>query len=86
MHGPCFAARLQMPLRMQVSYFFDPECFTSDGFKYGPSSVYYGYRHPMKPHRITMTHSLLMNSPFWPSLQVRRTSAGARTDTSDAQC
>jgi hypothetical protein len=63
---------------LQVSYFYDPECFTADGFKYGPTAVYYGYRHPMKPHRISMTHSLLMNSAYWPSLQVRfRTSSYA---------
>jgi hypothetical protein len=56
---------------LQVSYFYDPECFKADGFMYGPTAIYYGYRHPMKPHRIGMTHSLLMNSAYWPSLQAR---------------
>ena len=64
-------ATLDLRNSMQVSYFYDPECFKADGFTYGPTAVYYGYRHPMKPHRIGMTHSLLMNSAFWPSLQVR---------------
>lgn len=65
------------PHAPQVSYFYDPECFTADGFKYGPTAVYYGYRHPMKPHRIGMTHSLLMNSAYWPSLQVRFVSSSS---------
>lgn len=58
-------------VRLQVSYFYDPECYNAHGYEYGPTAVYYGYRHPMKPHRITMTHSLLMSSGYWPSLQVR---------------
>jgi hypothetical protein len=62
---------LTVVYRLQVSYFYDPECYSSGCFSYGPTAVYYGYRHPMKPHRITMTHSLLMSSPYWPSLHVR---------------
>lgn len=68
---PSCAAHVRLRPRVQVSYFYDPECFAADGFTYGPTAVYYGFRHPMKPHRIGMTHSLLMNSAFWPSLQVR---------------
>ena len=45
---------------VQVSYFYDPD----------PTHVHYGHKHPMKPHRMTMAHSLLMASPFWPSLKV----------------
>jgi hypothetical protein len=56
---------------VQVSYFYDPACYhDSDGQPHSASAVYYGYRHPMKPHRITMTHSLLLHSQFWPSLNV----------------
>ena len=58
-------------LHLQVSYFYDPECCAQENGVYGPTAVYYGHRHPMKPHRIAMTHSLLMNSAYWPSLRVR---------------
>ena len=72
--GPRHCLRAVAPrarMRVQVSYFYDPDCYNAHGYEYGPTAVYYGYRHPMKPHRITMTHSLLMSSGYWPSLQVR---------------
>eukprot|EP00892_Ulva_mutabilis_P005349 jgi/Ulvmu1/3186/UM015_0227.1 len=39
----------------------------------------------MKPHRITMTHSLLLHSPFWPSLNVRCLAGGCPTDSPDSR-
>jgi len=71
----CFKATLlglmSVPI-LQVAYFYDPACYCDpENTGHSASSVYYGYRHPMKPHRITMTHSLLLHSPFWPSLNVR---------------
>eukprot|EP00891_Asterochloris_glomerata_P006478 jgi/Astpho2/6478/e_gw1.00096.12.1_t len=36
---------------MQVAYFYDADVAT----------YYYGQHHPMKPHRIKMTHSLILN-------------------------
>lgn len=36
---------------LQVSYFYDPEI----------GNYYYGEGHPMKPHRMRMTHALLLH-------------------------
>ncbi|CAM6126038.1 unnamed protein product [Calypogeia fissa] len=39
-----------MPSKDRVSYFYDGDV----------GSVYYGPSHPMKPHRLCMTHSLVL--------------------------
>lgn len=44
----------------RVAYFYDPEI---GDYNYGPG-------HPMKPHRIRMTHSLLVNYGVYKDLQV----------------
>jgi histone deacetylase 1/2 len=44
----------------KVAYFYDPEI---GDYNYGPG-------HPMKPHRIRMTHSLLVNYGIHRDLQV----------------
>jgi len=40
-----------MANKLEVAYMFDPSI----------GKYYYGHRHPMKPHRLTLTNSLVMN-------------------------
>lgn len=47
---------------MQVAYFYDPEV----------GNYYYGQTHPMKPHRIRMTHNLLLNYGLYEHLEIYR--------------
>lgn len=50
-----------MPGRKQrVCYFYEPEI----------GSFYYGQYHPMKPHRIRMTHDLLLNYGLYQKMEV----------------
>lgn len=46
----------------RVVYFYDPEV---GNFHYGPG-------HPMKPHRLSVTHSLVLNYGLHKSLRVFR--------------
>jgi len=46
----------------RVSYFYDPEI----------GNYYYGQGHPMKPHRIRMTHSLLLNYGLYKKMHIYR--------------
>lgn len=42
-------------------------------FHYGPGDVgnyYYGQGHPMKPHRIRMTHNLLLNYGLYRKMEI----------------
>jgi histone deacetylase 1/2 len=48
----------------QVAYFYDPEV----------GNYYYGQTHPMKPHRIRMTHNLLLNYGLYKQLEIFRPS------------
>ncbi|KAA0199187.1 hypothetical protein HAZT_HAZT011095 [Hyalella azteca] len=45
-----------------VAYFYDPDV---GNFHYGPN-------HPMKPHRLAITHSLVLNYGLHKKLQVYR--------------
>ena len=54
---------------LQVAYFYDPEV----------GNYYYGQTHPMKPHRIRMTHNLLLNYGLYEHLEIYRPSP-ARDD------
>ena len=45
---------------MQVAYFYDADVAT----------YYYGQHHPMKPHRIKMTHSLILNYGLYNMMEV----------------
>lgn len=69
-----------MPSEPKVSYFYDTECYVDPekGTKHAPTAVYYGHRHPMKPHRISMAHSLLTASPYWPRLRIQQPAAVSR--------
>nr|AAW25462.1 SJCHGC03853 protein [Schistosoma japonicum] len=44
----------------RVVYFYDPDC---GNFHYGPN-------HPMKPHRLTLTHTLVVNYNLTDSMKV----------------
>uniref|UniRef100_A0A8C4LRM0 Histone deacetylase n=1 Tax=Equus asinus asinus TaxID=83772 RepID=A0A8C4LRM0_EQUAS len=48
--------------RQDFERFFDPE---SDIGNY-----YYGQGHPMKPHRIRMTHNLLLNYGLYRKMEI----------------
>merc|ERR1712137_1204346 len=48
--------------RSRVSYFYDPEV----------GNHYYGAGHPMKPHRIRMTHNLLVNYGLYKHMSIYR--------------
>jgi len=52
-----------------VAYFYEPEV----------GNYYYGQTHPMKPHRIRMTHNLLLNYGLYKHLEIFRPSP-ARDD------
>nr|WCZ58768.1 histone deacetylase [Seculamonas ecuadoriensis] len=46
----------------RISYFFDPDI----------GNFYYGQGHPMKPHRVKMTHNLVLNYGLYKKMQVFR--------------
>ena len=46
--------------RPRVAYFYDPEV----------GNFHYGQLHPMKPHRIAVTHSLVLNYGLHKKMQV----------------
>ena len=46
----------------KISYFYDAEV----------GSVYYGPNHPMKPHRLCMTHHLVMGYELHKKLEIYR--------------
>ena len=55
----------------RVVYFYDPEV---GNFHYGPG-------HPMKPHRLAVTHSLVLNYGLHKHMQVREDSRGCPSHT-----
>ncbi|GAQ90432.1 Histone deacetylase complex catalytic component RPD3 [Klebsormidium nitens] len=48
--------------KKRVSYFYDPEI----------GNYYYGMGHPMKPHRIRMTHNLLLHYGLYNKMEIFR--------------
>ena len=52
--------------KSKVCYFYDTEI----------GSYYYGQGHPMKPHRIRMTHNLLLNYGLYRKMEIYRPSPG----------
>jgi histone deacetylase 1/2 len=48
--------------KKKVAYFYDAEV----------GNYYYGQGHPMKPHRIRMTHNLLLNYGLYKKMQIYR--------------
>ena len=52
---------MAMP-RKRVSYYYDSEV----------GNYYYGPGHPMKPHRIRMTHNLLLNYGLYQHMEIYR--------------
>jgi hypothetical protein len=49
--------------KQKISYFYDPDV----------GNFYYGQGHPMKPHRVRMTHNLLLHYGIYKEMEVRRT-------------
>lgn len=62
--GPqdCLGAALTPFLLVLQSYFYDPEI----------GNYYYGMGHPMKPHRIRMTHNLLLHYGLYNKMEIFR--------------
>jgi acetoin utilization deacetylase AcuC-like enzyme len=56
--------------RSRVSYFYSPEL----------GSYYYGAGHPMKPHRLRMTHSLLLAYGMYKKMEVYRPHPAAKEE------
>ena len=44
-----------------VAYFYDPDV----------GNFHYGLKHPMKPHRIAVTHNLVLHYGIYKKMQVR---------------
>ncbi|CAJ1924197.1 unnamed protein product [Sphenostylis stenocarpa] len=57
-------------VKRKVSYFYDPEV----------GNYYYGQGHPMKPHRIRMTHALLAHYGLLQHMQVLKPTAAKDRD------
>jgi histone deacetylase 1/2 len=51
-----------MPTTRKVSYFYDAEI----------GNYHYGQGHPMKPHRVRMTHNLVVNYGLYRKMEVYR--------------
>ena len=70
-HPPLFGCAIPLPLRrpdrLQVAYFYDTEV----------GNYYYGQGHPMKPHRIRMTHNLLLHYGLYKQMEVYRPAAAS---------
>lgn len=49
-------------MKRRVSYFYDPEI----------GNYHYGQGHPMKPHRVRMTHNLVVNYGLYRKMDVFR--------------
>ena len=49
--------------KQKISYFYGPDV----------GNFYYGQGHPMKPHRVRMTHNLLLHYGIYKEMEVRRT-------------
>lgn len=49
--------------KQKISYFYDPDV----------GNFYYGQGHPMKPHRVRMTHNLLLHYGIYKEMEVRLT-------------
>ena len=50
-----------MRLALQVAYFYDPDI----------GNYHYSNQHPMKPHRIKMTHALILHYGLYNDMEVR---------------
>ncbi|EGG20751.1 histone deacetylase family protein [Cavenderia fasciculata] len=59
--------------KKKVSYFYDSEV----------GNHYYGQNHPMKPHRIRMTHNLILNYGIYKKLQIFRPKKATEADLSN---
>lgn len=57
-------------VKRKISYFYDPEV----------GNYYYGQGHPMKPHRIRMTHALLAHYGLLQHMQVIKPTAAKDRD------
>lgn len=58
------------PTRRRVSYYYDGDI----------GNYYYGQGHPMKPHRIRMTHNLVLNYGLYRKMEIYRPHKAAQED------
>eukprot|EP01104_Vermistella_antarctica_P008293 TRINITY_DN206_c0_g1_i1.p1 TRINITY_DN206_c0_g1~~TRINITY_DN206_c0_g1_i1.p1 ORF type:complete len:441 (+),score=115.59 TRINITY_DN206_c0_g1_i1:74-1396(+) len=56
--------------KKKISYFYDPDV----------GNYYYGQGHPMKPHRIRMTHNLLLNYGLYKQMDIFRPRLATREE------
>lgn len=59
-----------MSMGRKISYFYDPDV---GNFHYGPG-------HPMKPHRLSLTHSLVLNYGLYKKMEVYRPYRASKMD------
>ncbi|THD23498.1 Histone deacetylase [Fasciola hepatica] len=64
------SATMDTPLHKKVCYYYDGDI----------GNYYYGQGHPMKPHRIRMTHNLLLNYGLYRKMEVYRPSKAYSED------
>lgn len=57
-------------MKNKISYFYDPEV----------GNFYYGQGHPMKPHRVRMTHNLLMHYGLHKEMEIFRPALASAED------
>ncbi|KAJ1658727.1 histone deacetylase [Dispira simplex] len=58
--------------KRRVAYFYDPDV----------GNYHYGAGHPMKPHRIRMTHSLVMNYGLYKDMSIFRATPATKVEMS----
>jgi histone deacetylase 1/2 len=57
-----FSTKVSILKNKKIAYFYDSDV----------GNYYYGQGHPMKPHRIKMTHNLLMNYKLYDKMEIYR--------------
>lgn len=54
----------------RISYFYEE----------GVGDFHYGVNHPMKPHRLSLTHDLILNYGLWKKMKVYRANKASALD------
>ena len=64
--------QLRSHISLQLLALFFPDLIQSLTFTGDIGNYYYGQGHPMKPHRIRMTHNLLLNYGLYRKMEIYR--------------
>ena len=66
------SSRFGMSLKTTQSLTPPPAVFLNSSFSAEIGNYHYGQGHPMKPHRVRMTHNLVVNYGLYRNLEVYR--------------